>query len=105
MVKKTKAAPKQLRVEANPGQAERLKALWAAYDFPTAAAFARFLDVPATTYNPAETGSRLSIDVATRIVQRMPGITLDYLYFGKLDGLPFEVLRRLGLLGPGKRTS
>ncbi|MFT4117501.1 hypothetical protein [Bradyrhizobium sp.] len=105
MGKKVEAAPRAQRVEANPGQAERLKGLRAAYGYQTNASFAAFLGLPVTTYNPAENGSRLSIDVATRIVQRIPGMTLDYLYFGKPDALPLDVLRRLGLMDPGKRTS
>ncbi len=106
MVKKGRPAAKPERVEEIPGQAERLRRLWAAWDFPTAAAFARFLDIPLTTYNSFENGAPLSRQAAFRIVQKMPGITLDWLYFDKPDGLPLDVARRLGLFDPpGKRRT
>jgi hypothetical protein len=106
VAKKGRPAAKPERVEEIPGQADRLRRLWTAYDFPTAAAFARFLDIPLTTYNSFENGAPISRRVVFRICERMPGITSDWLYFGKSDGLPFEVLRRLGLLDPpGKRRT
>lgn len=104
MGKKGRPSSKPERLEEIPGQAERLRRLWGAYDYPTAAAFARFLDIPLTTYNSFENGAPLSRQAAFRIAQRIPGITLDWLYFGKPDGLPLDVARRLGLLDPpGKR--
>ena len=106
MGKKGRPTTKPQRIEEIAGQADRLKALRAAYSYPTTAAFARFLDLPVTTYNSFENGAALSRPAAFRICQRIPGMTLDYLYFGKPDGLPLDVARRLGLLGPpGKATS
>lgn len=106
MVKTGRPTARPQRVEAIPGQTERLKALRAAYGYSEAAAFARFLDIPAQTYNPFENGARLSLPAALQIVRRIPGMTLDYLYFGKPDGLTLDLARRLGLLDPpGKRSS
>jgi hypothetical protein len=106
MVKKGRPASKTPRVEEIPGQAERLNRLREAYNYPTDAAFAHFLDLPTTTYSSFLNGAALSRRAVFRIVQRLPGITSDWLYFGKPDGLPFETLRRLGLLDPpGKRKS
>jgi len=33
--------------------------------------------------------------VAFLVVEKVPGVTLDWLYFGKLDAVPFEMARRL----------
>lgn len=105
MKKKGRPAAKPQRIEEIPGQAERLRRLRDAYGYATAAAFAAFLDIPVTTYNSFENGAALSRQAAFRIAQRLPGVSLDWLYFGKPDGLPLEVARRLRLLEPGKRTS
>ncbi|MCK1501469.1 helix-turn-helix transcriptional regulator [Bradyrhizobium sp. 188] len=106
MAKKDRTVARVERVEAIPGQSERLKALRLAYGYAEAAAFARFLDIPIQTYSRFENGGRLSLSAGLVLVRRIPGITLDYLYFGKPDGLPLDVARRLGLLDPpGKRTS
>lgn len=100
MGRKGRPTTRPKRVEDIPGQAERLKGIREAYGYPTTAAFARFLDIPVTTYNSFENGAALSRPAVFRIVQKIPGITSDWLYFGKPDGLPLDVARRLGLLGP-----
>lgn len=74
--------------------------------YNTSTGFANFLDVGMARYNAFENGSPLSRDVAFRLVRRIPGLTLDWLYFDKPDGLPIELARRLGVFdGPGKRSS
>lgn len=107
MGKKGRPSTKPKRLEEIPGQAERLRRLREAYDFPTTAAFARFLDIPLSTYNAFENGWALSRPTIFKICQRVAGVTSDWLYFDKADGLPFEVRRRLGLLEPpgGSRKS
>jgi hypothetical protein len=106
MVKKGRPTTRPQRVEEIPGQADRLRRLREAHAYETTAAFARFLDLPITTYNAFENGAGLSRQAAFRIVQRLPGVSLDWLYFGKPDGLPMELARRLGLFEPpGKRRS
>lgn len=105
MAKKGRPAKTPIYEEI-PGQAERLRRLRAAYDFKTAASFAAFLDIPVTTYNSFENGAPLSRPAIFKIVQRIPGMTSDWLYFDKPDGLPMDLLRRLGLLDPpGKRRT
>ena len=87
--------------EEIPGQAERLRRLRSAYHFETAAAFAAFLGVPPTTYNSFENGAPLSRSAIFKLCSKIPGLTSDWLYFNKADGLPYEVRRQLGLLeGP-----
>jgi hypothetical protein len=107
MTKKGRPATKPERIEQIPGQADRLRRLRDAYGYNTTTAFAVFLGIPITTYSSFENGAPLSRGAAFTIVQKLAGITLDWLYFGKPDGLPLDVARRLGLLDPpsGKRKS
>ncbi len=107
MVKKPqKPNPKGDLVEEVPGQADRLRRLRAAIGYETATGFAVFLDIGIQRYNNFENGTPLSREIAFRLVQKVPGLTLDWLYFGKADGLPIELARRLGVFdGPGKRNT
>lgn len=79
--------------------AERLQRLWRALGYATSAAFAAHLEVSPTRWNNIENSGALSKDMAFRIVQKVPGITTDYLWFGRLDGLPVQRLRELELEG------
>lgn len=92
--KATAAAP----AKADLQRAERLVRLRKAFGYETASAFAAFLDVSKQRWGHCERGLPLGIDLATRVVRSLPGVTLDYLYFGKVEGLPLELARRLGLL-------
>lgn len=107
MAKKVgRPATKPEQSEEVPGQRERLIRLRKAYGYETTTAFAHFVDIPLTTYSGFENGAPLSRQAAFKIVRKIPGITLDWLYFDKPDGLPLDVLRRLGVLdSPGKRRS
>ena len=106
MAKRGRAGERPERVEDIPGQGERLRQLRNAYDYPTSNGFAASLGITPTIYNGYENGIRLSLPSAIRIVRKIPGMTLDWLYFGKADGLPLDVARRLGLLeAPGKRRT
>lgn len=99
-------ATKPEQKEVIPGQANRLIRLRKAYGYETSTAFALFLDIPLTTYSGFERGSPLSRQAAFKIVRKISGITLDWLYFDKPDGLPLDVARRLGVLdSPGKRKT
>jgi hypothetical protein len=85
--------------------AQRLEQLRLALGYQTAAAFAGYLDISAQRWNNVEGGFPLSKDVAFKLVQKVPGLTLDWLYFGRADGLPVALARRLGELGPTGRKS
>lgn len=87
--------------------AERLLRLRLAMGYESQGAFAALLGMSPPRWNNVEKGLPLSRDIAFRLVQTIPGLTLDWLYFGKPDGLPLELLRRLGELpaNTGKRTS
>lgn len=81
-------------------RAERLVALRRAFGYETAASFAAFLDVSKQRYGNCETGGALGLDLAHMIVRKLPGVSLDYLYYGRAEGLSVELGRRLGLLTP-----
>lgn len=103
--KPAKAEPRS-RSAADQGQAERLVRLRAALGYPTASAFAAFLGLGQQRWANYENGFPLSREVIFLLVQSVPGLTSDFLYFGRSDGLPLDLARRLGELGPpGKRTT
>lgn len=85
--------------------AERLQRLWKQLGFPSSAAFAAHLGFSSTRWNNVELSGALSKDVAFRIVQKFPGITTDYLWFGKTDGMPVQRVRELSPEAPAARTT
>ena len=78
----------------------RLKHLREALGYPSQTAFSAALGVQFNRWKNIEGGGPLSIRVALTIVNRFNGLTLDYLYFGKTDGLSVSMARRLGVLPP-----
>jgi hypothetical protein len=99
MAKKVgRPATKPEQAEEVPGQAGRLLRLRKAYGYETSTAFAKFLDIALTTYSGFENGAPLSRQAAFKIVRKIPGVTLDWLYFDNPAGLPLDVARRLGVL-------
>ena len=106
MAKKIGKSAKPELFEEVPGQSERLKRLRAALSFDTSTAFAAFLNISVQRWNAYENGAPLSREVAFRLVQKISGLSLDWLYFGKTEALPLELARRLGELGArGKGNS
>lgn len=81
------------------GQSDRLKLLRKTLGYGTAMAFAEFLQIGYTTYHPFEKGKPLSREAAFHLVRKIPGLSLDWLYFGRPQGLPLELARRLGVFG------
>ena len=62
--------------------------------------FAEFLGVIPQRWGHVETGQAgLGIDLALLVVQKCPGVTLEWLYRGHADTLTPITQRRLGLLG------
>jgi DNA-binding XRE family transcriptional regulator len=67
-----------------------------ANDFATAARFAELLGASSARYGNIESGSyKLSIAVAHAIVEAVPGMTLDWLYYGREAGLAPPLRDRL----------
>jgi transcriptional regulator with XRE-family HTH domain len=62
--------------------------------------FAEFLGVERSTWNNVECGAPLGKEMALRIVRKFPGVTLDWLFLGRPEGLTVEMARMLS--GPSK---
>ena len=97
--------PNLPRAGAIPGSAPaevaaRLRHLWRALDYPTSAAFAAAIGASPTRWNNIEISGSLSREIAFRIVQKFPGLTTDYLWLGRMDGMPLQRVRQLETPGP-----
>ena len=57
--------------------------------------FANFLGVDRGRWNNIECGAPLSKEMALRIVRKFPGVTLDWLFLGRTEGLTAEMARAL----------
>jgi plasmid maintenance system antidote protein VapI len=57
--------------------------------------FARRIGITVPRWSNFEGGLPLSKDVAIRLVQQIPGLTLDWLYLGRRAGLSVELDQRL----------
>lgn len=91
--------PESRRPEAvgrDADTARRLRHLRETLGYNTAKSFAEFLGLGNQRWNNVENGAPLSKEIGFKLVQKVPGLTLDWLYFGKPDGLPLELARSLG---------
>lgn len=79
----------------NSGTAKRLRQLRRAEGFTMASAFADKIGITASRLSNFEAGMPLSIDAAKKIVAKVPGMSLDWLYFGREDALPLALRQRL----------
>ena len=77
-------------------QQVRLRRLMRAYDIRTVRQFANALEIAEDRLGVSMRGNGLSNPVAFRICRKFPGVTLDWLYFGKADFLPPSMQRSLG---------
>jgi len=77
------------------GQARRLRLLREVKGYKTASHFAREMGIEYKRWNNFENGYPLSKEAAFILVKRIPGLTLDWLFFGRLDGLSFQLAREL----------
>lgn len=83
--------------------AQRIIRLRLARGFPKTADFARFLGVSKSRLSNVENGSPLAKDLAFRIVQKVPGMTTDWLWFGSTGGLSHQMAQMLDE-GPSPST-
>jgi len=101
--------PARPRPDILPGSAPaevaaRMRHLWRALEYPTSAAFAAAIGASPTRWNNIESSGALSREIAFRIVQKFPGVTTDYLWFGRMDGMPLQRVRQLEIpLAPPAR--
>lgn len=77
-------------------QAGRLIRLRENLGYDVSAEFAALLGISPQRWNNFENGTPLSKDVAFILVKKVPGLTLDYLFLGRPDGLPIQLARTLG---------
>lgn len=91
-------APRSARQKL-AGQGDRLRRLRTAFGFETSTAFALYLDIGFQRWNAFENDFPLSREVAFALVKKF-GVSLDWLYLGRIDALPTELARRLGELDP-----
>jgi plasmid maintenance system antidote protein VapI len=67
----------------------------------TQTAFANRLGVSLPRINYVMRGGPLGKDMAFKMVQVLPGLTTDWLWFGNPAGLPLELAQRLGAVSVG----
>ncbi len=91
----TKPRPDTLPGNSPAEVADRMRHLWRALEFPTSAAFAAAIGVTPTRWNNVENSGSLSKEIAFKIVQKFPGVTTDYLWLGRMDGMPLQRARQL----------
>jgi hypothetical protein len=77
----------------------RLVALRLAVSGESQTRFAAQIGLEVKRWNNFERGSPLSKEAAIQLVQRIPGLTLDWLFLGKEDGLPVKLQRELAEVG------
>jgi transcriptional regulator with XRE-family HTH domain len=83
-------------IKSNDPIPQRLRAIRIAQGFDHAKEFAEFLEVSAERYGNIEAGSsELSKKIAFRIVDKVPGMTLDWLFLKSRDGLNPALHQRL----------
>lgn len=73
----------------------RLRAIRRVRGIATARQMADLLGVGQSRYAGLESVSALSKEVAIAVVQKIPSITLDYLFLGRTDGMPAALARDL----------
>jgi len=74
---------------------KRLRQLRKVEGFETGAAFAQALGVTPNAYGMVEAGSSRSTDMTRRIVELVPGISMDWLHTGNERFLTVEMRQRL----------
>jgi hypothetical protein len=82
---------------------DRLRRLEKACDFDTSVGFCKFIDIEPRRWYNVLNGLPLGKEIAFRLVQRVPGLTTDWLWFGNAGGLTVELARRLGVFDPPQK--
>jgi len=82
----------------------RLRLLPRALGYPTQTAFAAMLGIAVSRYSNAILTGVIGKDLAVKIYRRVPGIRIEWLFFGDRTMMPDHLLRRIdnaaGLLSP-----
>jgi hypothetical protein len=80
----------------NKAVAERMRRIMRAYNISTVRQFAHTLHVAEDRLGVPMRGGSLSNQIAFRVCQTFPGVTLDWLYFGRADLLSPSLQKSLG---------
>ena len=75
--------------------AKRLRLLRKAQGDDSSAVWARRMDMTPQQYSNYESGYPLPRDAAITLATRVPGLTTDWLFMGREEGLSVELCRRL----------
>jgi hypothetical protein len=78
-----------------PAQAARMRLLRAALGHQTQTAMAVWLDVEIARWNNVERGYPVGRGLAEILVRKVPGLTFDWIYNGRPDGLPMRLFKSL----------
>lgn len=95
----SKTMPNRISPLDNSQVAHRLQLLRIAVSGNNQSAFAARLGIEPRRWNNFERGSPLSKEIAILLAQKIPGVSLDWLYLGKVEALPFALQRELELAG------
>jgi transcriptional regulator with XRE-family HTH domain len=92
--------PRELRPERNLVVGKRLQLARRAFKFgDNQGKFARGAGISPTAYNQWETGENYpGVAAAIKLCERYPGLTLDWIYRGKMEGLPTDLSNALASL-------
>ena len=94
--------PRAAKKEVPPdSQAARMTRLRVALGYDNQVAFAAFVGVDSKRWNNFERGNQVSVEVAKLLVQRIPGLSMDWIYLGSTRGLTLEMATKLGTAGRG----
>ena len=89
----------------DPIGARRMRHLRQAMGFAQAKEFAAWLGIGEDRWGNVERGYPLSADLARLLVQRIHGLSVDWLWFGKGDGLSPRMASMLGVGPPSPSPS
>jgi plasmid maintenance system antidote protein VapI len=76
-------------------ETKRLIALRELHSGDNQTAFATLIGIDVKRWNNFERGSPLSKEIAFILVKKFPGLTTDWLWLGKEEGLPSRLQREL----------
>ncbi len=68
-------------------------------------AFAEWIGIDYPRWNNYERGYPLPTPIALILCQRVPGLTLDWIYRGRFEGMTLDLVRRLEVAESGKSST
>ena len=92
-------SPSDLETGAIAGRLLVLRHYVAGSDHGSQQRFAQRIGIDYKRWHNFERGLPLNRDVAIHLVRAVPGLTLDWLYLGREDGLPMKLQRDLAEAG------